>query len=170
MLCGRSSATGTKVLRGVEGRSWFYRYGRITDDSKGGFRRVELLPRPAPSLPRTNAGADQFRCANPTFFGRRAPLSNPRGLPLRPRRRRGDNRAPAAAGAQHGATLCTIRDDLKQIKLPQLLSSNGTVWQVTEPAADALKRLALACPATRRTQPPCRWRWAFCRALPPPPS
>ena len=34
-----------------------------------------------------------------------------------------------------------IRDDLKQIKLAQLLSPNGTVWQVTEPAADAAKRL-----------------------------
>ncbi|EAR23600.1 hypothetical protein [Nitrococcus mobilis] len=27
-----------------------------------------------------------------------------------------------------------IRDDLKQIKLAQLSSPNGTVWQVTEPA------------------------------------
>ncbi|MDX1300267.1 MAG: IS1634 family transposase [Pseudomonas sp.] len=34
-----------------------------------------------------------------------------------------------------------IRDDLKQIKLAQLLSPNGTVWQVTEPASDAAKRL-----------------------------
>jgi len=34
-----------------------------------------------------------------------------------------------------------IRDDLRRIKLAQLLSPNGTVWQVTEPTSDALKRL-----------------------------
>jgi hypothetical protein len=34
-----------------------------------------------------------------------------------------------------------IRDDLKQIKLAQLLSPNGTVWQVTEPTQAAAKRL-----------------------------
>jgi hypothetical protein len=34
-----------------------------------------------------------------------------------------------------------IRDDLKQIKLAQLSSPNGTVWQVTEPAQGALKHL-----------------------------
>jgi hypothetical protein len=34
-----------------------------------------------------------------------------------------------------------IRDDLKQIKLAQLLSPNGTVWQVTEAAPNSLKRL-----------------------------
>jgi len=34
-----------------------------------------------------------------------------------------------------------IRDDLKQIKLAQLSSPNGTVWQVTEPGPNALKRL-----------------------------
>jgi hypothetical protein len=34
-----------------------------------------------------------------------------------------------------------IRDDLKRIKLAQLLSPNGTLWQVTEPPPDALKRL-----------------------------
>jgi len=34
-----------------------------------------------------------------------------------------------------------IKDDLKRIKLAQLLSPNGTVWQVTEPAPDALRRL-----------------------------
>ena len=34
-----------------------------------------------------------------------------------------------------------IRDDLKQIKLAQLLSPNGTVWQVTEPTQDAGNRL-----------------------------
>lgn len=34
-----------------------------------------------------------------------------------------------------------IKDDLKRIKLAQLLSPNGTVWQVTEPTPDALKRL-----------------------------
>jgi len=34
-----------------------------------------------------------------------------------------------------------IRADLKRIKLAQLLSPNGTVWQVTEPPPDALKRL-----------------------------
>ncbi|WP_456299407.1 hypothetical protein [Nitrococcus mobilis] len=34
-----------------------------------------------------------------------------------------------------------IRDDLKQIKLAQLSSPNGTVWQVTEPAQAAAKRL-----------------------------
>lgn len=40
-----------------------------------------------------------------------------------------------------GDTWRNIRDDLKQIKLAQLLSPNGTVWQVTEPAPDASKRL-----------------------------
>jgi len=34
-----------------------------------------------------------------------------------------------------------IRDDLKQIKLAQLSSPNGMVWQVTEPAPAASKRL-----------------------------
>ena len=34
-----------------------------------------------------------------------------------------------------------IRDDLKQIKLAQLLSPNGTVWQVTEPQKNAANRL-----------------------------
>jgi Transposase DDE domain len=40
-----------------------------------------------------------------------------------------------------GDTWRNIRDDLKQIKLAQLLSPNGTVWQVTEPGANARKRL-----------------------------
>ena len=40
-----------------------------------------------------------------------------------------------------GDTWRNIRDDLKQIKLAQLLSPNGTVWQVTEPAPDSLRRL-----------------------------
>ena len=34
-----------------------------------------------------------------------------------------------------------IRNDLKQIKLPQLSSPNETVWQVTEPGPDAANRL-----------------------------
>jgi hypothetical protein len=40
-----------------------------------------------------------------------------------------------------GDTWRNIRDDLKQIKLAQLSSPHGTVWQVTEPGANALKRL-----------------------------
>jgi Transposase DDE domain len=40
-----------------------------------------------------------------------------------------------------GDTWRNIRDDLKQIKLAQLWSPNGTVWQVTEPGANARKRL-----------------------------
>ncbi|MEA3411147.1 MAG: hypothetical protein U9R74_06370 [Pseudomonadota bacterium] len=36
-----------------------------------------------------------------------------------------------------------IRDDLKQIQLAQLLSPNGTVWQVTEPKSEAAKRLKM---------------------------
>ena len=36
-----------------------------------------------------------------------------------------------------------IRDDLKHIQLAQLLSPNGTVWQVTEPTAPAANRLKL---------------------------
>lgn len=36
-----------------------------------------------------------------------------------------------------------IRDDLKRIQLAQLLSPNGTVWQVTEPTPAAAKRLKL---------------------------
>ena len=45
--------------------------------------------------------------------------------------------------AEHacGDTWRTIRDDLRQIKLAQLLSPNGTVWQVTEPGKNAAKRL-----------------------------
>lgn len=34
-----------------------------------------------------------------------------------------------------------IRDDLKRIKLAQLSSPNGTLWQVTDPPPEALKRL-----------------------------
>lgn len=34
-----------------------------------------------------------------------------------------------------------IRDDLKRIKLAQLSSPNGTVWQVTDPTPEAAKRL-----------------------------
>jgi transposase len=40
-----------------------------------------------------------------------------------------------------GDTWRNIRDDLKQIKLAQLLSPNGTVWQVTEPNPEAANRL-----------------------------
>ncbi len=45
--------------------------------------------------------------------------------------------------AEHACddTWRNIRDDLKQIKLAQLLSPNGTVWQVTEPSPGAAKRL-----------------------------
>ena len=45
--------------------------------------------------------------------------------------------------AEHACadTWRNIRDDLKQIKLAQLSSPNGTVWQVTEPAPPAAKRL-----------------------------
>jgi hypothetical protein len=40
-----------------------------------------------------------------------------------------------------GDTWRNIKDDLRRIMLAQLLSPNGTIWQVTEPAPDALKRL-----------------------------
>ena len=45
--------------------------------------------------------------------------------------------------AEHACadTWRNIRNDLKQIKLAQLSSPNGTVWQVTDPAPPALKRL-----------------------------
>jgi hypothetical protein len=45
--------------------------------------------------------------------------------------------------AEHACadTWRNLRDDLKRIKLAQLLSPNGTVWQVTEPTPAALKRL-----------------------------
>lgn len=45
--------------------------------------------------------------------------------------------------AEHacGDTWRNIRDDLKQIKLAQLLSPEGTVWQVTDPRAAASNRL-----------------------------
>ena len=45
--------------------------------------------------------------------------------------------------AEHACndTWRNIRDDLKQMKLAQLSSPNGTVWQVTEPAPAAAKRL-----------------------------
>jgi hypothetical protein len=34
-----------------------------------------------------------------------------------------------------------IRDDLKQIKLAQLLSPDGQVWQTTEPRPEARRRM-----------------------------
>lgn len=34
-----------------------------------------------------------------------------------------------------------IRDDLKRIQLAQLSSPNGTIWQTTDPTADAANRL-----------------------------
>lgn len=40
-----------------------------------------------------------------------------------------------------GDTWRNIRDDLRQVKLAQLLSPNGQVWQVTEPGPEAAKRL-----------------------------
>jgi hypothetical protein len=40
-----------------------------------------------------------------------------------------------------GDTWRNIKDDLRRIKLAQLLSPNGSVWQVTEPTSDALKHL-----------------------------
>ncbi len=40
-----------------------------------------------------------------------------------------------------GDTWRNIRDDLKRVKLAQLLSPNGTVWQVTEPSPETAKRL-----------------------------
>jgi hypothetical protein len=40
-----------------------------------------------------------------------------------------------------GDTWRNIRDDLEQIKLAQLSSPNGTVWQVTEPAPASSNRL-----------------------------
>jgi len=47
--------------------------------------------------------------------------------------------------AEHacGDTWRNIRDDLKGIKLAQLLSPHGAVWQVTDPAPPAAKRLKL---------------------------
>ena len=47
--------------------------------------------------------------------------------------------------AEHacGDTWRNIRDDLRGIKLAQLLSPHGTVWQVTDPAPTAAKRLKL---------------------------
>lgn len=45
--------------------------------------------------------------------------------------------------AEHACedTWRNIRDDLKRVKLAQLISPNGTVWQVTEPPPDATRRL-----------------------------
>jgi transposase len=40
-----------------------------------------------------------------------------------------------------GDTWRNVRDDLRQIKLAQLSGPNGTVWQVTDPAEAARKRL-----------------------------
>lgn len=40
-----------------------------------------------------------------------------------------------------GDTWRNIRDDLRQVKLAQLLTPNGQVWQVTEPGPEASKRL-----------------------------
>ncbi len=45
--------------------------------------------------------------------------------------------------AEHACadTWRNIRDDLKRIQLAQLLSPNGTLWQVTETTPAAAKRL-----------------------------
>ena len=48
---------------------------------------------------------------------------------------------PRIAEQACGDTWRNIRADLKRIKLAQLLSPNGTVWQITEPPPEALKRL-----------------------------
>ena len=40
-----------------------------------------------------------------------------------------------------GDTWRNIQNDLKQIKLAQLLSPHGEVWQVTEPTPETAKRL-----------------------------
>jgi hypothetical protein len=40
-----------------------------------------------------------------------------------------------------GDTWRNIRDDLEQIKLAQLLSPHGEVWQVTEPSPEAVNHL-----------------------------
>jgi hypothetical protein len=55
--------------------------------------------------------------------------------------------------AEHacGDTWRNIRDDVKGIKLAQLLSPHGTVWQVTEPTPEARKRLK---PLALRDPPP----------------
>lgn len=42
-----------------------------------------------------------------------------------------------------GDTWRNIRDDLKQVKLAQLSSENGALWQVTEPRPEARNRLKL---------------------------
>lgn len=54
--------------------------------------------------------------------------------------------------AEHACadTWRNIRDDLRHIKLAQLSSPNGTVWQVTEPTPAAAKRLK----ALEITNPP----------------
>jgi len=49
-----------------------------------------------------------------------------------------------------------IRDDLKQIKLAQLIGPHGQVWQVTEPGAGARKRLK----ALNIMNPPALIDWA----------
>ena len=47
--------------------------------------------------------------------------------------------------AEHacGDSWRNIRDDLKRSQLAQLVSPNGTVWQVTEPTPEATNRLNL---------------------------
>ena len=57
-----------------------------------------------------------------------------------------------------------VRDDLKRIQLAQLSSPNGTVWQVTEPTAEAANRLKAlkikpppAVPQARLTPIPHRY-------------
>ncbi len=42
-----------------------------------------------------------------------------------------------------GDTWRNVRDDLRQIKLAQLLSPDGEVWQVTEPGYSASNRLKM---------------------------
>ena len=42
-----------------------------------------------------------------------------------------------------------VRDDLKRIQLAQLSSPHGTVWQVTEPTAEAANRPLLTRPLNK---------------------
>ena len=56
------------------------------------------------------------------------------------------------AGHACAETWRNTRDDLKGIQLAQLVGSNGTIWQVTEPRSSASNRLKSIPPRTRREQ------------------
>ena len=72
----------------------------------------------------------------PPSFGNHA---NPRHRLAHARRR--DQHSDVMGPERAHGTWRNIRDDLKGVQLAQLIGSNGTLWQVTEPRPSASNRL-----------------------------